>query len=117
MNEQQFSEWLGPSGPGSVRLGLREEQERVLCGVSTGLSQNCSRKADRKAAGGGQFQCPAKSLLSPSIKISTWEVRLWALGSIACIKEKVTEPGIHRPLGHLLGLGTDGARPKSPPEA
>lgn len=38
----------------------------------------------------GQFQCPAKSLLFPSIKISTWEVRLWALGSIACIKEKVT---------------------------
>lgn len=37
----------------------------------------------------GQFKCPAKSLLFPSIKISTWEVRLWALGSIACIKEKV----------------------------
>lgn len=36
-----------------------------------------------------QFKCPAKSLLFPSIKISTWEVRLWALGSIACIKEKV----------------------------
>lgn len=36
-----------------------------------------------------QYKCPAKFLLFPSIKISTWEVRLWALGSIACIKEKV----------------------------
>lgn len=63
-----------------------------------------------KAVGGGdfpgQFKCPAKSLLFPSIKISTWEVRLWALGSIACIKEKVMEPVIS--LGHHLGLGMNG---------
>lgn len=79
------------------------------------LPQLLSEGSDRKAAGGGLFQCPAKSLLSPSIKISTWEVRLWALGSIACIKEKVTEPGTHLPLGHLLGLGADGRPDPLPP--
>lgn len=57
----------------------------------------------------GQFQCPAKFLLFPSIKISTWEVRLWALGSIACIKEKVMEPGRLLTLGcRLPGLGVSG---------
>ncbi|KAG8522725.1 Splicing factor 1 [Galemys pyrenaicus] len=55
---------------------------------------------------------PAKSLLSPSIKISTWEVRLWALGSIACIKEKVNAPCSCSPWGVPAtsrdGLGAKG---------
>lgn len=79
-----------------------------LCGADRGLplQGNSPRTVLRtvavagcvteRAVGGGifsgWFQCPAKSLLFPSIKISTWEVRLWALGSIACIKEKVTQP-------------------------
>ena len=58
----------------------------------------------------GHFHCPAKSLLFPSIKISTWEVRLWALGSIACIKEKVTEPGWYLLRGvACLGWGGSGS--------
>lgn len=68
--------------------------EYLLCEEAHGrtLERLITLSVTKKAIGDvspDQFNCPAKSLLFPSIKISTWEVRLWALGSIACIKEKV----------------------------